>query len=119
VLLSGLVAGRRVHLEVPVRLLSGTYFHQGPPAFKLLSCADPATVSARYQRAGELGVWYASSLERGAWAEQFRHLVDDAISPFEIRRRVGRVRVDALHVLDLTDPEVRSLLKVDEGDLIG
>src|SRR5262245_13148422 len=40
---------------------------------------------------GEPGVWYASSREQGAWAELFRHFVDEGVDPFEVRRRVGRV----------------------------
>ena len=52
-----------------------------------------------------------------AWAELFRHFVDEGIDPFEIRRRVGRVSVD-LQVLDLTDKQTRSHLNVDEADLV-
>jgi hypothetical protein len=62
-------------------------------------------------------VWYASSREQGAWAELFRHFVDDGVDPFEVRRRIGRVSVD-LHVLDLTDTKTRSHLGVEEADLV-
>lgn len=109
--------GRTVATAVSIRRLSGVFFHQGPPRYQLLSCADPASVDARYQQQGEPGVWYASSRERGAWAEQFRHLLDDTVSPLEIRRRVGRVRVTDLQVLDLTDPDVQQLLGLIEADL--
>jgi hypothetical protein len=79
----------------------------------LTSCAEPA----RYHRTGEPGVWYASNREQGAWAEFFRHFLDDGVDPFEVRRRVGRVAVE-LHVLDLTDTTTRSHLGVDEHDLL-
>jgi RES domain len=62
-------------------------------------------------------VWYASSREQGAWAELFRHFVDEGVDPFEVRRRVGRVSVD-LEVLDLTDEATRSHLGVSEADLV-
>jgi RES domain len=57
--------------------------------------------------------------ERGAWAELFRHWGQDEVSPFEVRRRVGRVRVEDLRVLDLTDPEVRERLDVAVDDVVG
>ncbi len=92
--------------------LTGSYWHQGPTRHPLTSCADPA----RYHRAGEPGVWYASNREQGAWAEFFRHFVEEGVDPFEVRRRVGRVSVD-LHVLDLTNATTRAHLGVDEDDL--
>jgi RES domain-containing protein len=55
--------------------------------------------------------------ERGAWAELFRHHASVELSPFEIRRRIGRARVESLRVLDLTDPQVREALAVTEADL--
>jgi RES domain-containing protein len=82
-----------------------------------MSCGDPALGAGRYHRTGEPGVWYASSREQGAWAELFRHFVDEGVDPFEVRRRVGRVSVD-LQVLDLTDSKTRSHLGVDEADLV-
>lgn len=78
---------------------------------------DPARGPGRYHRTGEPGVWYASNKEQGAWAELFRHFVDDGVDPFEVRRRVGRVAV-TLQVLDLTDERTRSHLGVDETDLL-
>lgn len=101
----------------PRRKLTGKYWHQGSTRHPLVSCTDPAAGPGRYHRAGESGVWYASNREQGAWAELFRHFVDEGIDPFEIRRRVGRVSVD-LQVLDLTDKETRSHLNVDEADLV-
>jgi len=99
------------------RTLTGKYWHQGSTRHPLVSCTDPAAGRGRYHRTGEPGVWYASNREQGAWAELFRHFVDEGIDPFEIRRRVGRVSVD-LQVLDLTDEETRSHLNVDEAELV-
>lgn len=48
-----------------------------------------------------------------------RHFVTDGVDPFEIRRRVGRVKVTDLDVLDLTNPTVRAALGVTEADLTG
>ncbi|MEX2627745.1 MAG: RES family NAD+ phosphorylase [Ilumatobacteraceae bacterium] len=103
---------------VPRRRLTGEFWHQGPTRHELTSCADPARGHGRYHRAGDDGVWYASSQEQAAWAELFRHFVDEGIDPFEVRRRVGRVSVD-IEVLDLTDERVRTVVGVDESDLIG
>jgi len=100
-------------------VLSGRWWHQNAPRFALLDCADPAVVDARYQRHGEPGVWYASSKERSAWAELARHTLTPDLSPFELRRRVGRVRVTGLRVLDLTDHHVRAHVSVSEAELVG
>lgn len=83
----------------------------------MASCADPAVGPGRYHRAGEPGVWYASNREQGAWAELFRHFLDEGVDPFEVRRRVGRVSVN-LQVLDLTDETTRSHLGVSAADLV-
>ncbi|MDT4935486.1 MAG: hypothetical protein QOK11_3378 [Pseudonocardiales bacterium] len=48
-----------------------------------------------------------------------RHFVDDGVDPFELRRRVGRVKADRLQVLDLTEPAVRAAVGLEEADLIG
>ena len=101
----------------PRRKLEGNYWHQGPTRHLLTSCADPARGPGRYHRTGEPGVWYASNREQGAWAELFRHFVDEGVDPFEIRRRVGRVSV-GLQILDLTDEKTRVHLNVDEADLV-
>jgi len=81
--------------------------------------ADPAVTSGRYHRVGGSGVWYASSSEAGAWAELFRHHEPGAVSPFEVRRLIGRVRVRDMNVLDLTNVMVREALRVSDGDLSG
>lgn len=103
--------------SAPRRRLTGRYWHQGATRHLLTSCADPALGPGRYHRTGEPGVWYASNREQGAWAELFRHFVDEGVDPFEVRRRVGRVSVNLL-VLDLTDKAARSHLGVDEADLV-
>lgn len=102
----------------PRRRIAGRFWHQGPTRHPLVDCAHPARGPGRYHRSGEPGVWYGSSQEQGAWAELFRHFLDDGVDPFELRRRVGRVSV-ALEVLDLTDPQVRAHVGVEESDLIG
>jgi hypothetical protein len=101
----------------PRRKLTGSYWHQGPTRHPLTFCADPARGPGRYHRTGDPGVWYASNREQGAWAEFFRHFVEEGIDPFEVRRRVGRVSVD-LHVLDLTDSKTRSHIGVREDELV-
>lgn len=67
-----------------------TVWHQTRPRRGLLDFADPARSPGRYHRAGDPGMWYASSTERGAWAELFRHWYFEDVSPFEVHRRVGR-----------------------------
>jgi RES domain-containing protein len=57
--------------------------------------------------------------EHGAWAELFRHHTSTELSPFEVRRRIGRARVENLRVLDLTDSRVRETLGVTDDDLVG
>ncbi len=104
--------------SAPRRRISGRFWHQGPTRHPLTSCADPARGPGRYHRTGEPGVWYASSQQQAAWAELFRHFIDEGVDPFELRRRVGRVYV-VLEVLDLTDEAVRAHLGVDESDLVG
>jgi len=104
--------------DVSPRVFSGLVWHQTRPRNALLDFADPARYDARYSRVGEPGVWYASLTERAAWAELFRHWAGDEISPFEVRRRVGRARVVDLEVLDLTDPNVQQRFGVTEDQLV-
>jgi RES domain-containing protein len=96
-----------------------SFWHQGPVRHPLTSFPDPAVSDGRYHRRGETGVWYASDREQAAWAEMLRHFTDDGVDPFEIRRRIGRVRVVGLSVLDLTDFSVQHALGLTEADLIG
>lgn len=72
----------------------------------------------RYHKAGGVATWYGSRTERGAWAELFRHFLDDGVSPFEIRRRVGRVDARVI-ALDLTSKRILDSLGVSIDDLIG
>ncbi len=111
-------AAKALAPELPARrIVAGRFWHQSSPSRGLLDVADPAVTSGRYHRVGCGGVWYASSSETGAWAELFRHHEPGGVSPFEIRRLVGRVRVRNLKVLDLTDSRVRESLGVSEDDL--
>lgn len=48
-----------------------------------------------------------------------RHFLDGGVDPFEVRRRVGRVYVEDLAVLDLTSPAVLADLHLTDDDLIG
>jgi RES domain-containing protein len=84
-----------------------------------LDFPDPARSVGRYHDVGGPGAWYASSTERAAWAELARHITTEGLSPFEIRRRVGRVLVDDLTVLDLTGHSVSADLGVAEAALVG
>jgi len=54
-------------------------------------------------------------MERAAWAERIRHTPKGGVGPFEVRRRVGRARVDGLLVLDLTDEGTCRTLGVRRG----
>lgn len=105
--------------DIEPRLLSRVVWRQTRPRSGLLDVSDPAVSDARYHRVGGDGAWYASFTERGAWAEMFRHWGLDEVSPFEVRRRVGRARVADLAVLDLTDPVVRDALGIEDAELTG
>lgn len=105
--------------NVSPRVISRLVWRQTRPRNTLLDFDDPARYQGRYNQVGEPGVWYASFTERGAWAELFRQWGQEEISPFEVRRRVGRARIADLAVLDLTDPGVRDQLGVTEDELVG
>lgn len=64
-----------------------------------------------------MATWYGSRTERGAWAELFRHFLDDGVSPFEIRRRLGRVDARVI-ALDLTSQRILDKLGVSVDELI-
>jgi RES domain-containing protein len=106
-------------LSLPCRKLTGPFWHQGSPSRDLLSFPSPSTGEGRYHREDDPGAWYASSKERAAWAELFRHLRSGRLSPSEVRRRVGRARIEEIEVLDLTDPDTRKQLGVSETELVG
>ena len=100
-------------------MLTAIVWHQCSPQHDLLDAADPALTTGRYHRAGGPGIWYASSSEKGAWAELFRHHEPGSVSPLEVIRRIGRAQVTRLRALDLTDARVREILEVSEHDLTG
>ena len=104
--------------SAPRRRITGRFWHQGPTRRDLLSCANPARTDGRYHQHGGSGVWYGSDQEQAAWAELFRHFVAAGVDPFEVRRRIGRVRVD-LELLDLTDERVRAHLHISKDHLVG
>jgi hypothetical protein len=64
-----------------------------------------------------VATWYGSRTERGGWAELFRHFLDDGVSPFEVRRRVGRVDAQVI-ALDLTSKRILDTLGVSVDELI-
>jgi RES domain-containing protein len=49
----------------------------------------------------------------------FRHFVDAGVDPAEVRRRIGKVRVEGLTVLDLTSERVADAVGLDQEDLTG
>jgi RES domain-containing protein len=94
--------------DLPVRELpSRQFWHQGPVRREVVELLASPTYSARFHVAGGDAVWNASSSEQGAWAELFRHFTAEGVDPFEVRRRVARIRVNGLRVLDLTTEEAR------------
>lgn len=105
--------------SLPRRRLAGPFWHQGSPFRDLLSFPSPSVGEGRYHREGDPGAWYASSKERAAWTELFRHLRSGRLSPTEVRRRVGRVRIEEMDVLDLTDPGMRDQIGISEAELVG
>lgn len=83
----------------------------------MLSCSEPAATPGRYHREGKHGAWYASTIERAAWAELVRHTSKGSrLDPFLIRRRVGRARLLDVRVLNLTDEETCRVLGVKRGE---
>jgi RES domain-containing protein len=111
---SGLVDAVR---SCPRRQLQGRFWHQGPTRWTLIGITEPATTDGRYHEKTGPGVWYASSQEQAAWAELFRHFIDQGVDPFEVRRRVGHADVADLSVLDLTDPSVQQIIGVTSDQL--
>jgi len=78
----------------------------------------------RYHREGGAGAWYGASRERAAWAELIRHTPRGVVDLFEVKRRVGRVAVKDLYVLDITREETCRALglggsSILSDDLVG
>lgn len=124
---NGLAPRHRLDAASPVRISlrevspkewSGTVWHQNAPVVRPLWFPSPAMVHGRYHRVGDVGAWYASLSERGSWAEFFRHWRRLDIDPFRVSRRIARVEVAGLPLLDLTDGATRSLVGVEFEQLI-
>ena len=106
--------------DLPIREIRDQYYwHQGPARHDVDYMPVSPTYGGRFHVAGGHGVWYASSTQEGAWAEFFRHFLDSGVDPFEVRRRVGRVRVDSMKVLDLTEVVGRQTIGITLDDLTG
>lgn len=105
-----------LHLVKPRRVTQRVW-HHGSPTRGLLDCLLIAKGDGRYHERGGPNTWYSSSTERGAWAEFLRHHESPDVSPFEVRRRVGRATVSALAILDLTVPDTRRAIGITEDDL--
>jgi RES domain-containing protein len=101
----------------PVRFVSGTFFRQTSPKYRATELPRKAYGAGRNHKDGREPPMYASSTMDAAWGELFRHHLDPDLSPFEVRRRMSTLRVQALPVLDLTDPAVRARMGVTEEQL--
>lgn len=77
-----------------------------------------APTDGRYHRAGDPWPLYASLDPATAWAE-WRAATGGAIDPSTERRRLWRLDVAGLRVLDLRREEVRAALSVDLDELVG
>ncbi len=95
------------------------FWHQGPVRRDVVSVPNSPQYGARFHVAAGPAAWYASSTQQGAWAELFRHFLDAGVDPFEVRRRVARVRVESLRVLDLTSDATRRSVGVSLDELHG
>jgi hypothetical protein len=104
--------------SLPVHVISTTVWRQSAVGFPPLSLPPRAATRGRFHRRGQAPPLYASSTRDAAWGELFRH-VPSGLSPFEIRRRMARVRVTNLPVLDLTDPHTLALLGIPRQELVG
>lgn len=106
--------------DLPIRELGAQpYWHQGAVRRDVVSLSESPRYEGRFHVAGGPAVWYASSTQQAAWAELFRHFLDAGVDPFEVRRRVARVRVEGLRVLDLTNDAVRRVVGITIGELMG
>jgi RES domain-containing protein len=80
--------------------------------------ARPAPAPARYHGAGDPWPLYASLEPATAWAE-WRAATGGLVDPSSERRRLWRIDVTGLTVLDLRRPEAREALGVELADLVG
>jgi RES domain-containing protein len=80
--------------------------------------ARPAATAARYHRAGDPWPLYASLEPVTVWAE-WRAATRGAIDPANERRRLWRIEVTGLRVLDLRRRSVRAELGVELAELTG
>jgi RES domain-containing protein len=103
---------------LPVRVVSGIFWRHCSPACAALGLPERALSSARWHRKGQQPRLYACSSPEAAWGELFRH-VPAGLSRFEVGRRMAKLEVSALPVLDLTDAGVRRRLGVTRQELVG
>lgn len=70
--------GEQDSTSLPARVLSGRWWHQNAPRYALLSCPDPTTVDARYQRRSDPGVCgtrrHASAAHGPSWHDMPQRL---------------------------------------------
>ena len=78
----------------------------------------PAPAAARYHRAGDPWPLYASLDSATAWAE-WQAATGGRVDPASEQRRLWRIDVTDLTVLDLRLPEARTAAGVQLADLIG
>ena len=103
--------------RLPRRRLTGTFWRQVSPSRDPLELPERARASGRYHVKGQQPRIYASSTRDAAWGELFRH-VYGSVSPFEVKKRMARLDVVDLPVLDLTSAAVRRQLGVRTPDLV-
>lgn len=78
----------------------------------------PAPVAGRYHRARSGWPLYASLEPATAWAE-WRAATGGAVDPRGVMRRLWKLRVRDLPVVDLRRPEARAELGIELADLVG
>ena len=107
-------------LQLPIRVLGvQSFWHQGAVRRDVVSLAQSPRYEGRFHIAGGPAVWYASDSQQAAWAELLRHFLDAGVDPFEVLRRVARVRIEGLRVLDLTKDTVRRAIYITLSELTG
>ena len=78
----------------------------------------PAPTEGRYHRSGEPWPLYASLEPATAWAE-WQAATRGAVSPADERRRLWRLDVDRLAVIDLRRPGLAEELGISQRQLTG